>query len=197
MSHYFENDKNLKSELRELTYNYKLYDFCFWSDNGVFAKDKIDYGSAFLLETFLSKENSKNITVLDVGCGYGFLGIVISKVLDANVTMCDVNKRALHLAERNSRSNTQKTNVIESDAYQNIDNKFDVIITNPPIRAGKNVLKSILIDAKKHLNKDGYLWFIIHKDQGAKSMGKMLLDYYDVEVINKSKGFYVFSAKNR
>ncbi len=197
LSHYFENDENLKSELRKLTYNYGLYDFCFWSDNGVFSKDKVDFGSTLLLETFLSNEGRENLDVLDVGCGYGLLGIVIADVLKANVVMTDVNKRAMHLATRNVNENEVSAKVTESDAYENVDGLYDVIITNPPIRVGKSVTLSILEGAKKHLKPDGNLWFVIHKDQGAKSMGKFLEKHYEIEIVNKSKGFYVFLAKNR
>ena len=100
MSHYFENDLNLKSNIRELSYKHDSSFFTFLSDNGVFSKKNIDYGSYLLLETYL-KEDIRNVRVLDVGCGYGFLGIVISVLTDSYVDMIDVNKRAVHLTKRN------------------------------------------------------------------------------------------------
>jgi 16S rRNA G1207 methylase RsmC len=100
MSHYFENDNNLKSEIKELSYKYDSSFFAFYSDNGVFSKNSIDYGSKLLLETYL-KEAENDIRVLDVGCGYGYLGIVIGVFTNSYVDMIDVNKRAVHLAQKN------------------------------------------------------------------------------------------------
>lgn len=194
MDHYFTNNQNLKSEIKNLNYSYDKYDFVFMSDNGVFSKEHIDYGSKLLLETFL-KNYKKQGKILDVGCGYGFMGIVLNKVLGADITMVDVNKRALHLTKRNLDANNIKAKVIESNAYENIDDKYDVIITNPPVRAGKKVLLDILIGAKKHLKDDGQLWYVLRKDHGAKSMEKVLNEHYHVSTIEKSKGFYIFCCE--
>ena len=194
MDHYFTNNQNLKSEIKKINYSYNDYDFVFFSDNGVFSKEHIDYGSRFLIETFLNNYND-NGNILDVGCGYGFMGIVASKVLNCNVTMVDVNKRALHLTKMNIDENKVNATCQESNAYENINDKYDVIITNPPVRAGKNVLLDILVGAKKHLNENGMLWYVLRKDQGAKSMEKLLNEHYQVQLIEKSKGFYVYCCK--
>ena len=194
MDHYFTNNQNLKSEIREIDFSYNEKDFIFLSDNGVFSKDKVDYGSFLLLDTFL--KNSKLKTkILDVGCGYGFIGITISKVLNTHVDMSDVNKRALHLTDRNIDKNKVDAKTIESDGYSNIKDKYNVIITNPPVRAGKKVLLDILVNAKEHLEKDGELWYVLRKDQGAKSMAKTLSEYYQVTNIDKSNGFYIYCLK--
>ena len=142
MSHYFENDMNLKSEIRELSYEYNSSFFTFYSDNGVFSKSKLDYGSKLLLETYL-KENLLNRRVLDVGCGYGFIGIVISRLTDSYVDMVDVNKRAVHLTKRNIDENKVDCEALVSNTYEEVTGKYDLIITNPPIRAGKKVLIDI------------------------------------------------------
>ena len=166
MSHYFENDKNLKSEIRELSYKYNSSSFVFYSDNGVFSKKEIDYGSRLLLETYL-KEAKSNIKVLDVGCGYGFLGIVISQITSSYVDMVDVNKRAVHLTNRNiKRYKEFNGSAFISDAYENVKNKYNVIITNPPIRVGKQKLLEILNGAFEYLENDGILYFVIRKYQG-------------------------------
>lgn len=197
MEHYFTNNENLKSEIREIEYVIQDTKLKFLSDNGVFSKNKIDYASRVLLETFLKnhKNVDKNIKVLDVGCGYGFLGITISKLLKADVELIDINKRAIHLCERNIKLNEVNAKVYESNVYENVLNKYDYIITNPPIRAGKDILYRFLKDAKNYLNVDGELWFVISKDQGAKSTKKELEKCYNVEVIEKNKGFYCFKAK--
>jgi len=193
MEHYFTNNEELKSEIRKIEYSYKSTSFLFYSDLGVFSKDRIDYGSKFLLECYLEeKESAKK--VLDMGCGYGFIGIVISKITGSNVTCVDVNKRAVHLTEMNIKNSCVNVKAFVSDAYENIKEKYDVIITNPPIRVGKVKLLDILIKAREYLNKDGEMWFVIRKDQGAKSVVKELEKYYMIENIDKSKGFYVYKA---
>ena len=195
MSHYFENDMNLKSEIREISYKYSSSFFTFYSDNGVFSKKNIDYGSKLLLETYL-KEELNNVKVLDVGCGYGFIGIVISVLTDSYVDMVDVNKRAVHLTNRNIKRYPKfNGSAFISDAYSNIKNKYNVIITNPPIRVGKTKLLEILESAFEHLEEDGILYFVIRKDQGALSIKKILEEQRHVEIINKDKGYFIFKVK--
>ncbi len=196
LGHYYTNDESLKSEIKKLTYNYELYDFCFLSDNGVFSKDKIDYGSRLLVETFLNESSNGFSKVLDVGCGYGFIGTVIGKVKNCEIDMIDVNKRAMHLSKRNLELNGVQGEVFESDCYSSVTKKYDVIITNPPIRMGKSVLEKILTCARGHLEIGGSLWFVMRKDHGAKSFEKLLKNYYELRIVEKSKGFYIFEAKN-
>ena len=195
MSHYFENDKNLKSEIRELSYKYNSSSCVFYSDNGVFSKKNVDYGSKLLLETYL-KENITNVNILDVGCGYGFIGIVISILTNSYVDMIDVNTRAIHLTNRNIKRYPKfNGNAFISDAYANIKNKYNVIITNPPIRVGKTKLLEILEGAFDHLEDNGILYFVIRKDQGALSIKKILEEQRQVEIINKDKGYSIFKVK--
>ena len=105
------------------------------------------------------------------------------------------NKRAIHLTERNINENKVNAKAYMSDAYQNVKDKYDVIITNPPIRAGKEKVLEILNGSVEHLNSGGELWFVIRKDQGAKSIVKVLNKELIVENTEKSKGFYIFRAK--
>ena len=197
MSHYFENDINLKSNVRELSYKYNSSFFTFLSDNGVFSKKNIDYGSRLLLETYLEEENINNIKVLDIGCGYGFLGIVISIITSSYVDMVDINKRAVHLTKRNIKKyELFKGETFVSDAYNEIKNKYNVIITNPPIRVGKVKLLEILEGAFDHLEKDGRLYFVIRKDQGALSIAKIIKENKcEIDVINKEKGYFIYKVK--
>ena len=194
MSHYFENDKNLKSEIKELSYKYDSSFFAFYSDNGVFSKDYIDYGSRLLLESYM--KNARNdIRVLDVGCGYGYLGIVIGVLTNSYVDMIDVNKRAVHLTEKNiKRYKDFKGKAFIRDAYENIKEKYNVIITNPPIRVGKDKVLEILENAFDHMEDDGELYFVIRRDQGALSIKKRLESTQKVEIINKDKGYFVFKS---
>ena len=194
LAHYFTNENNIKSEIRTINYTNGNFSFVFNSDNGVFSKDHLDFGSKLLIETII-KNNVNNKKVLDVGCGYGFIGITIAKILNNDVDMVDINKRAIHLCQMNIKENNVKAKVFESNIYENVVEKYDVIVTNPPIRAGKKIVLEILLRAKEFLNIDGELWFVIRKDQGAKSIAKELENTYNLEILEKSKGFYIFKAK--
>ena len=194
MEHYFTNNSHLKSEIRTISYENKGIVFTFFSDLGVFSKDKIDYGSRVLVETIIHQGKKYN-NILDVGCGYGFIGIVLGKLNEASVVFTDVNKRALHFCERNIKENKIKGEIVLSNAYENITETYDLIVTNPPIRAGKEVVLNIIRDARKHLKEDGELWFVIRKDQGVKSIIKCVEDIYKTEVVKKDKGFYIVRAK--
>ena len=197
MSHYFENDKNLKSEIRELSYKYNSSFFIFYSDNGVFSKNNIDYGSRLLIETYLKENDINEKRVLDVGCGYGFLGIMVSRVTDSYVEMIDNNKRAVHLTNMNiKRYKDFKGKTYVSNVYENVEGKYDIIITNPPIRIGKEKLLEILIGAFDHLEDNGLLYYVIRKDQGALSIKKILEENsINVEIINRDKGYFIYRAK--
>ena len=192
MAQYFDN-VDIKSELRK--FDVKIFDLIlsFNSDNGVFCKDRLDYGTRLLLESI--PWNEVEGSILDVGCGYGPIGIIASKLTDADVTMCDVNRRALHLAEMNCKENAVSATVVESNCYENISLRFNCIITNPPIRAGKKIVYEIVFGAKEHLVDGGLLFLVIHKDQGAKSLIKDLEKEYEVTILEKEKGFFVIKCK--
>ena len=194
MVQYFDN-VDLKSEIRKFDVDVLNYKMIFYSDNGVFCKEHLDYGTKLLLTSIPWNEVTGNI--LDVGCGYGPIGIFASKVTGNSVTMCDINKRALHLAKMNTKENNVDIHIIESNCYENIHDKFQTIITNPPIRAGKKIVYEILFHAKDYLTGDGKLFLVIHKDQGAKSLVKDLEKEYKVTVLEKNKGFFVIKCEIR
>ena len=192
MGHYFSNDE-LKSELHLI--KVKIFDreYSFYTDNGVFSKGKLDFGTRTLLESL--PLNDIKGKVLDVGCGYGVIDIILSKITDASYEGVDVNKRALHLAEMNVKlNNISNVKFYESNCYENVNDKYNVIITNPPIRAGKKIVYNIVMNAKNHLTDDGVLYIVIRKEQGAKSMLRDLEEYYITEVINKNKGFFIIKC---
>ena len=194
MNQYFENNENLKSniEVKKVKINNK--DFEFMTDNGVFSKKGLDFGTRSLLETINTEEITGN--VLDFGCGYGPIGIYIASMTNANVHMIDINRRSLELARRNVNLNHVNVQIYESNIYDNVNESFDYIISNPPIRVGKKILYEILFKAKEHLNKNGKLIIVVNKDQGAKSIMKDLEKEYQVHLLNKNKGFYIIEAIN-
>lgn len=196
MSQYFTNDENLKSKYRNIIYKYNDYTFNFTSDLGVFSKDRIDFASKLLVETYF-KYGRKNIDILDVGCGYGFIGITLSKIMNSNVDMIDVNKRAIHLTNINIKNLKANARVFLSNVYENVEKKYDVIISNPPIRAGKKVYMDIILNAKNYLADSGEFYFVMNKDHGVKTVIKEIKDVYNVNVLNKDKGFFVILCKKR
>lgn len=196
MGHYFENDADLKSDKRKTKIRIRNLEYTFYTDSGVFAKKGLDLGTHILLDAIPLEKWSGNI--LDLGCGYGPIGICIKKERPSvMVDMTDVNERALSLALENAKSNNVNVNVFESNGYEKIDKKYDVIVSNPPIRVGKEILYQLLFGAKEHLKDLGELWIVIHKDQGAKSTAKALEKEYEVEIKNKSRGFFIIRAVKR
>ena len=194
MGQYFDNQdlpsKKVKTECFLLGTK-----FIFYTDNGVFSKDGLDFGSRLLLETIPLEEVGGK--VLDMGCGYGVLGIVLNKILSCSVDMVDVNLRAIHLAKINMKENhCHDTEAFESNVYEKINSKYTCIITNPPIRAGKKVVYDIVMNARNYLENDGCLFLVIRKEQGAKSLIVDLKKQYTVEVLEKKKGFYIIKCKN-
>ncbi len=192
MSHYFTNDY-VKSEEKEINIIVKNTKLTLLTDNGVFSKHGLDFGTRTLLESLNLSELKGDI--LDFGCGYGPIGIYLKKTTNANIDMLDINKRALNLARKNAKKNEVNVNIFESDLYQNVTKKYDYIITNPPVRVGKQILYQILFEAAKYLKENGKLIFVINKNQGAKSVARDLSEKYEVEIITKNKGFYIISAK--
>ncbi len=193
MGQYFDN-VNLPSDIKKINVELLGKNFTFLTDNGVFSKEKIDFGSKLLLESLPLEEIGEN--VLDVGCGYGVMGIVVNKVLNIPVDMVDINHRAIHLTNRNIKENKCKNaNAFESFAYENITDKYSTIITNPPIRAGKKVVYEIVMKAKDYLKENGNLFLVIRKEQGAKSLIIDLEKLYNVEVIAKKKRFFIIKCK--
>ena len=195
MNHYYENNENLNSEIINIDFYFRGKSLRFESDNGMFSKRSIDFGSLTLLQYVKNLKDVKR--VLDVGCGYGTIGITLASIYkDTLFDMVDVNLRAVKLAKQNAiNNNTLNVNVFESNVYENVKNKYDLIITNPPIRAGKSVVHNILLNGIEHLNDLGELWCVIQKKQGAPSAIKAMEEVYSkVEVVAKEKGYYIIKG---
>lgn len=196
MKHYYTENDDLISEPEQFIFNYRGKTLTFVSDNGVFSKKMIDYGSRVLLET-ISIDSSKK-TLLDVGCGYGTFGIALKSVYPfLEIDMIDINDRALNLARENLKLNNVNANVYLSNTYEKVENKYDLIVTNPPIRAGKEIVTKILVDSKKYLNLNGEIWIVIQKKQGAPSAKKNLeFVFKKVDIVKRDKGYYILRAVN-
>jgi 16S rRNA (guanine1207-N2)-methyltransferase len=192
---YFDNVENQKNELKEIEYEYFGNKLKFITNVGVFSKSGIDYGTQVLLRTIDFNTTQKRI--LDVGCGYGAIGISISsRYKDTLVTMIDINKRAVELTLKNiAINNISNAEALVSDLYQNVVDKFDVIVSNPPIRAGKHIVHSILEGAFERLNDRGELIVVIQKKQGAPSaMKKMEQLFQNVEIVRRDAGYHILKS---
>ena len=168
MEHYFTNNPQKKENRKEISFRFLTHLETFVSDDGVFAKDSLDFGSRLLLETLMREEVSGS--VLDLGCGIGYIGIMLKKYFpDIELTMSDVNAVAVSLAAENSRRYQQANRVLVSDGFAEIAERFDIIVSNPPIRTGKQVIYRLFAQSLEHLKPSGRLYLVIRQKQGAES----------------------------
>lgn len=190
---YYAETPDAAHDIHDLNVSLLGQSFHFYTDAGVFSKKMVDYGSQVLLNA-LDLERGKNL--LDVGCGYGPLGISLAKVQGVQSTMIDINSRAIDLAKKNAERNGVVAHIFQSNIYENVSEKFDYIISNPPIRAGKKVVHKIIEGAFDHLNQGGSLTIVIQKKQGAPSAKvKMENVFGNAEIIRKDKGYYILRSE--
>ncbi len=198
MSHYFTDNRELTKNRKDLSFRFSCFNLTFVSDNGVFCKDYIDEGSIVLLNVL--NKNALGKKILDVGCGYGTIGITLKKCFpDSQIDMVEINPRAMELAILNAKKNNCDVNIFESDVYSNVsDIDYTDIVTNPPIRAGKKVIYKIFEEAYDHLSDEGTLWVVIRKNHGAQSAKSFIESKFgNCEIIHKDKGYYILkSVKN-
>ncbi|MGL4372804.1 MAG: class I SAM-dependent methyltransferase [Turicibacter sp.] len=195
--HYYTNNVNARSDEKCFDYVLKGHKIRFTTDVGVFSKSEVDFGSRLLIENFVEPELDGNI--LDVGCGYGPMGLSLAKSYKNRIVhMVDVNNRALELAKKNGMNNgIGNVKIYESSCYEQVQDKFAAIVSNPPIRAGKKIVHTILEDAKKHLVENGELWIVIQKKQGAPSaQEKMEQVFGNCEMVKRDKGYYILKSIN-
>ncbi len=196
MSHYYSQNVENEVESREISFEVIIRDktYNFASDNGVFSKDFLDRGTKILLDSLNLNEQKES---LDIGTGYGIIGIFLYREFNHRVDMIDINDRALRLAKANALNNHAKVNVFSSDFFESVTKKYDYIVTNPPIRIGKTKLYEFYQNTPKFLKENGEFILIINKKHGALStIEKLKTIYSKVEIINKKSGFYVLKCKN-
>ena len=190
---YYTADPTSESRPTPCAFPYRGFGLNFMTDAGVLSKGELDVGSRLLLDALPDFAGD----VLDIGCGWGAIGVAVAKAnRNARVTMVDVNRRALDLCRQNCARNGVSAEVIESDGMAEVmGRKYDAIVTNPPIRAGKQVIYKMFADAAVSLNEGGALYLVIRKQQGAESCVKYLKTLFeDVEKLDKSAGFWVLKA---
>lgn len=198
--HYYSVRPGSPSRPREVRATLRGMPFRFLTDSGVFSKGGVDYGTRLLAEQM---EIPQGAAVLDMGCGYGVLGLVAAAwEPSSQVLLVDINERAVELAQKNAQLNQlDNVRVIQSDGFANIGGQqFDVILMNPPIRAGKKVLHQLYQDAYQALRAGGRCWLVVGKKQGAPSTLRFwqeLAGAEQVEEVARSKGYYVIAASRR
>jgi len=190
---YYTANPTSESKPVPCAFPYRGHGLNFMTDAGVFSKGELDTGSRLLLDALPDLSGD----VLDLGCGWGAIGVAIAKAYpDCRVVMADVNRRALELSRQNLERNKAAAECLESDGMAALmDRRFDAVITNPPIRAGKQVIYKMFADAAQTLKDGGALYLVIRKQQGAESCVKYLKTLYaSVEKLDKSGGFWVLKA---
>ena len=194
MTHYYTDNSNLASNKREFDYYFDNEVFRFTTDNGVFSKANVDYGSYILIKTIYKRNLGKSL--LDLGSGYGPIGIILKRFNEqTEVEMVDVNSRATELAKLNCQKNNTDIKVHLCENILELDHNFDTITLNPPIRAGKKVIYDLYDKSKEKLNLDGHLYIVIRKAQGANSsISKLETLFKQVVVINKDSGYCVIDC---
>ena len=194
MSHYFKDDPNLASNIKEIKFEVNGLIMNLFTDNGVFSKGKVDEGSLAFLKVLLPLDLGKNI--LDLGCGYGTLGLTLAVAKkEARVTLADINPRALNMCKRNAELHnlSNRVTILQSDIYEKIEGPYDSIVVNPPIRAGKKVTYKMYEEAKQYLIDGGSLYIVIRKAQGADSASKYIESIFgNVELLYRHKGYHIY-----
>ena len=198
-THYYSKDVNgVKSEPKTFEFYFKNKKFIFDTDNGVFSKDFVDFGSHVMLENF--KPNDLLYPILDMGAGYGVLGIILGTTYNKEVYLSEINERAYNLIIKNIKNNNcSNMHPLNGNLYETVEDKiFSSIITNPPIRAGKSVVFSIYEGAYNHLCDGGELWVVIQKKQGEESSKKKIEELFgNCEIVKRDKGYYILKAQKK
>lgn len=194
--HYYSREPQTESAEVRIEVTLRGLRLSFYTDRGVFSKKGVDFGTRLLIETAKIPNEAK---LADIGCGYGPIGITLAKEsAQRKVTMIDINERAVHLAQKNAHLNqVGHVQVIRSDLFQEVaEEGFDYILSNPPIRAGKQTVYRLFTESHASLKSGGELWLVIQKKQGAPSAYKKLKELFgEVEEITKKKGYRIFRAK--
>lgn len=194
-NHYYTKNPESISQQKHWTYRLKGNTLSFTSDNGVFSKHTVDFGSELLVESYDIPEQFQKASLLDIGCGYGTMGLAYGKAYpELSIEMIDVNERALVLAQENAKKNgIHNVDIHESNLYDSVKkSQYEIIISNPPIRAGKIVVHTILEKAYDYLAEKGQLVIVIQKKQGAPSAQKKMEEVFgNCERIQWDKGYWI------
>lgn len=193
--HYYSEDQTSELSLRKIRSRLRGNELEFWTGAGVFSGKKVDKGSELLANDSIIKDNSR---VLDLGCGYGPVGIAVAKGNpSAEVILTDINKRAVNLARMNKKlNNLHNIKVFQGDMYGSVKGKFDAILLNPPQTAGKETCFKMIEESKDYLNQEGTLQIVARHKKGGKSLSeKMKSVFGNVEEISIKSGYRIYLSR--
>jgi 16S rRNA (guanine1207-N2)-methyltransferase len=195
--HYFSPRPRSPSARAHLRFLYRGEILSFVVDRGVFASHGIDPGTALLIENL---EVGRSDRVLDLGCGWGAVGIAAARSApDGHVVLTEVNRRAARLARENlDRNRVTNAEVRVGALFEPVpDEAFDVIATNPPYRAGRPLVLRILEEAPGHLTPTGRLVIVGKGTQGIHYYQTWLAEHWPgtVEVLGRGSGYRVLEAR--
>lgn len=196
-NHYYSQEPTTEHDFEQWSFELKGKNFQFVTDSGVFSRETVDFGSRVLIDTFNWEELPADGKILDVGCGYGPIGLAIAFASQRFVEMVDINSRAVELAQRNAnRNGIKQVDIHQSNIYEAVhEETYAAIVSNPPIRAGKKVVHEILTEAYPRLKSGGTLTIVIQKKQGAPSAkSKMAETFGNAEIVHKEKGYYIIKS---
>ncbi len=192
MSHYFVDDPDLQDDHRTFDYYFGAQKITLTSNSGIFSPGHVDPATDLLLNTLPPLRGS----LLDLGCGYGVIGVTLGKAYGLAVTLADINPRALACAERNCEQNGVAARFVQSDGFARIPEKFDSITLNPPIHAGKEVVYSLFEQAAAHLLPGGAFYVVMLEKHGAASAERRLGEIFSrCEPLYRKKGYRVLECR--
>lgn len=195
MEHYYSETPESELKIKKIKARLRNKIFEFYTGSGVFSIKTVDKGSELLINECIIKENSE---ILDLGCGYGPIGIAIAKTTNSKVTMTDINKRAVKLTKMNLKLNDAQAEVKQGDLYKPLkEKKYDTILTNPPYSAGRELCYQIIEEAKEHLKNNGTLQLVAKHQKGGKMLSQKMQEVFgNVKDIAKGSGYRIYLSIN-
>ena len=192
--HYFTEKPTSELNLRKISVFVKGINLQLNTAAGIFSPDYIDNGTRLLIESAVIKDNWN---VLDLGCGYGVVGVAIKKLFPSiTITMSDINERALKLAKMNSKLNKSGAIIKKSNSFNSIKETFDTILLNPPQTAGKNICFDMIEKSFEHLNKNGLLQVVARHNKGGSTLEKRMQEIFgNVKETSKKSGYRIYISE--
>ena len=194
-NHYFGERPSVASRPRKIWARLRGREWTFVTDRGVFGRDAVDAGTGLLIETMRIAPTDH---VLDLGCGYGPVGLVAAVLASAGrAVLVDVNERAVHLAAQNAAlNNVSNVEILLGDGSSPVAGRaFDVAVTNPPIRAGRATLLRLVREVWEILRPGGRFIFVVRTAQGAKTLAREVAAIFGtVSELAQKSGYRVYEA---
>ncbi|MEM4263788.1 MAG: class I SAM-dependent methyltransferase [Candidatus Woesearchaeota archaeon] len=196
VEHYYTEKQKSALKIRQIRAILRGKEFIFYTGSGVFSLEKIDIGTKILIDESIIEPDAK---ILDLGCGYGPVGITLKKIFPkTKVYMTEINERAVMLAKKNAAINNVDVNIMQGNLYEPvIREKFDIILVNPPMAAGKKLCFQVIEQAKEHLNIGGTLQLVARHQKGGRELEKKMQETFgNVKEISKKSGFRIYLSRN-